>query len=109
MYLPGMSAYGSLKRALSHISLTARGELKADRISVSVVYPYITLTDFEKNTIKAKPREESQQVNDSNEGDGAPYPPDTAEYVAQKIIEVIESGESEIFAHDWMKNLERQE
>jgi hypothetical protein len=28
---------------------------------------------------------------------------DTAEYVAQKILEGIENGEPEIFAHDWMK------
>src|SRR5271169_2613370 len=56
MYLPGMSIYASLKLALSHISLTAREELKADKISVSVVYPYITITDFEKNTVKASER-----------------------------------------------------
>ena len=59
MYLPGMSAYGSLKWALSHISLTAREELKDDNITVSVMYPYITATDFEKNTIKAVPEEEN--------------------------------------------------
>ena len=56
MYLPGMSIYASLKRALSHISLTAREELKEDKIAVSVVYPYITITDFEKNTVKASER-----------------------------------------------------
>ncbi len=53
MYLPNMSAYSASKRALAGISLTAREELKTDNITVSVVYPYITLTEFEKNTIKA--------------------------------------------------------
>ena len=54
MALPGMSAYSSLKRALVGISLTAREELKDDNISVSVIYPYSTATDFEKNTLKSK-------------------------------------------------------
>ena len=72
MHLPNMGAYSSLKRALAGISLTAREELKGDNIPVSVVYPYIT------------------------------FKPDTAEYVAQKILAGIASGEAEIFAHEWM-------
>jgi short-subunit dehydrogenase len=103
MYLPGMSIYASLKQALSHISLTAREELKADKIAVSVVYPYITMTDFEKNTVKASERDWSSEDNEEEEDNGAPFKPDTAEYVAQKIVEGIESGEAEVFVHDWMK------
>ena len=104
MYLPGMSIYASLKRALSHISLTAREELKKDKIAVSVVYPYITITDFEKNTVKASERNwENNEDEEGEEGGGAPFKPDTAEYVAQKIVEGIESGEAEVFVHDWMK------
>jgi short-subunit dehydrogenase len=96
MYLPNNGAYSALKRALANITLTAREELKKDNIVVSVVYPYITLTDFEKNTIKdAVPSEE--------QGSSVPFQADTAEHVAQKILEGIESGEAEIFAHDWMK------
>jgi hypothetical protein len=57
----------------------------------------MTDTNFEKNTIRdAVPEVEGQ-------GSGPPFPADTAEYVAQKILEGIESGEAEIFAHDWMK------
>jgi short-subunit dehydrogenase len=97
MNLPNMSPYASLKRALVQISMTAREELKKDNIVVSVVYPYITLTNFEKNTIRGVPVSESEQ-----EATG-PFPPDTAEYTAEKILEGIESGEAEIFAHDWMK------
>ena len=100
MTLPGMGAYSSLKRALVGISLTAREEFKSDKINVGVVYPYITLTDFEKNTLKAKvpEREEDWSSDDPNF-----KPPDTAEYVAEKILEAIESGAAEIFVHDWMK------
>ena len=97
MYLPNNGAYSALKRALANISLTAREELKKDGIVVSVVYPYITLTDFENNTIK-------DAISEGEEQEGSvPFPVDTAEYVAQKILEGIESGEAEIFAHDWMK------
>lgn len=101
MYLPYNGGYSGLKRALAHISLTAREELKKDNIVVSVVYPYMTLTDFEKNTIKDFVPESEEQ-----EGGGPPSPPDSAGYVAQKILEGIETGEAEIFAHDWMKKLQ---
>jgi short-subunit dehydrogenase len=106
MYLAGMGGYSALKRALANISLTAREELKEDNVVVSVVYPYITVTDFEKNTIKAEPSGDWQE--EEQESANLP-PPDTAEYVAQKIVEGIESGEAEIFPHDWMKNLPRRE
>jgi short-subunit dehydrogenase len=97
MNLPNNGAYSAMKRALASLSLTAREELKPEGIIVSVVYPYITLTDFEKNTIKdpSLPQEEPQGES--------PFPPDTAEYAAQKILDGLESGEPEIFAHDWMK------
>ena len=97
MNLPNMSPYASLKRALAQISLTAREELKNDNITVSVVYPYITLTNFEKNTIRDMP------VPESDQEPTGPFPPDTAEYTAQKIIEGIAGGEAEIFTHDWLK------
>lgn len=97
MALPNMGGYSSLKRALAGISLTAREELKKDNIQVSVVYPYMTLTEFEKNTIKAGSDREWT-------GGGNMRPPDSAEFVAEKIIEGIKSGEAEIFVHEWMKH-----
>ena len=72
-------------------------------VSVSVIYPYITMTDFEKNTVKSSERDWSSENNEEEEDNGAPFKPDTAEYVAQKIVEGIESGEAEVFVHDWMK------
>jgi short-subunit dehydrogenase len=94
MYLPNNGAYSVLKRALANVSLTAREELKKNSIVVSVVYPYVTLTDFEKNTIKDAVPEKVEQ-----EG-SIPFQADTAEYVAQRIVEGVQSGEAEIFAHD---------
>ena len=105
MAIPNMSAYSSLKRALVGISLTAREELKDDKISISVVYPYITLTDFEKNTLKAKVQKEEDWSSDDPDF----KPPDAAEYVAEKILEAIKSGAAEIFVHDWMKNMSSRE
>jgi short-subunit dehydrogenase len=100
MYLPYNGAYSGLKRALANISLTAREELRKDNIIVSVVYPYMTLTNFEENTIKDFVPDTGEQ-----EGGGPPFPPDTPEYVAQKILEGIETEAAEIFLHDWMKKL----
>ena len=102
MFLPGMSPYSSLKRALVGISLTAREELKKANIIVSVVYPYITLTNFEKNTIKDL--DEAKQASEENSS--APYPPDSPKYVAEKILDGIKNEEAQIYAHDWMKNLQ---
>jgi short-subunit dehydrogenase len=97
MVLPNNGPYASVKRALALMSLTAREELKEENITVSVAYPYITLTNFERNTIRDIPVPESEL-----EPHG-PFPADTADYAAQKIVEGIESGEAEIFAHDWLK------
>jgi short-subunit dehydrogenase len=97
MTLPNNAPYASIKRALATLSLTAREELKKDNIAVSVVYPYITLTNFERNTIRDVPVPESEL-----EPHG-PFPPDSADYVAKKIVEGIESGQAEIFAHEWTK------
>lgn len=98
MYLSCMGAYSSLKRALAHMSLTAREELKKDKIVVSVVYPYITLTNFEENTIK--------DLGDLSPG-SPPFPADTAEYVAQRILDGIETEKAETFAHEWMDKTTR--
>lgn len=100
MALENMAGYSSLKRALAGISLTAREELKKDNIQVCVVYPYVTLTDFEKNTIRANKVE-----YDEDWLKNLPNPPDSAGHVAKIIIEGIEKNTGEIFAHDWMKNL----
>jgi short-subunit dehydrogenase len=104
MILPNNGPYSALKRALAQISLTAREELQKDNIAVTVVYPYITATDFEKNTIKAPGTRWGEEG-----GGGPPFPPDTAEYAAQKIAEAIETGATEIFAHDWMAKPHKRE
>ena len=100
MYLPDNGPYSALKRALAHLSLTARAELEKDNIIVSVAYPYITFSDFEKNTIKDAAL---QRQEESPEAQEAFSKADTPEYTAQRIVDGIESGEAEIYGHDWMK------
>jgi short-subunit dehydrogenase len=100
MQLPEMGAYSAMKAALGQVSLTARVELKDDNISISVVYPYITLTDFEKNTIKESSEDQKEETF---EGQQAWAKADTPEHVAQLILEAIETGKAEVFAFEWMK------
>lgn len=100
MFLPNMSGYSSLKRALVGISLTAREELKKENINVSVVYPYMTATNFEKNTFH-----EGKEILWPDDDEGSLKPPDTAEFIAKKIVEGIVNGKAEIFAHEWFKSL----
>ncbi len=99
MYAPGLSGYSATKRALSGLSLTARGELASENIAVSVVYPYVTKSDFYKNWGADEHRLETAEEY------VAPgrTPADTSNYAAELIMEAIRTGESEIFAHDWMR------
>jgi short-subunit dehydrogenase len=102
MYLPYMSGYASLKAALNNISLTAREELAKDKIIVSVVYPYITATDFEKNTLRdANYSLEPEETDFGEENRNLP-PADSAEMVAEKILDVVVSGKAEQFVHEWL-------
>lgn len=99
LILPNMSPYASLKQALAKISLTAREELKGDNIHVSVVYPYITHTGFEKHTIKENPKQEWQGKGERNTLPEA----DPPEHVANIVLAGIQKNAAEIFAHDWMQ------
>lgn len=99
MYLPTMSGYSSIKTALNAISLIAREELESDHINVSVIYPYMTATDFEKNTIKS-PKLKNEVGN--NEDYSNLPPPDPPEKVALKILEAVTTSEPEIYVHDFI-------
>lgn len=100
MYRPGLGAYSSLKRALNALTLTARAELAQDGIIVSLVYPYITSTNF----ASASTRRAEQGERLPWPGTAAAQPPDTAEHVADLILATINSEEAETYAHDWMKH-----
>lgn len=97
MAIPNLAGYSSTKRALVGLSLTANAELAKNNINVSVVYPYITATDFYKNTIGSNAIGDDRSSRSSVLQDA-----DSAEYAAQKVIESIETEQPEVYAHDWM-------
>jgi NAD(P)-dependent dehydrogenase (short-subunit alcohol dehydrogenase family) len=86
-------AYPALKRALEIMSDYARAELVADGIKVLVVLPYLTDTNFAKNALGGA------------HGGGMPDfaairrnlpPAQSAEFVAQRIVEALRNEETEI-------------
>jgi short-subunit dehydrogenase len=103
MYAPGLSGYSATKRALNGLTLTARNEFAKDGIIVSVVYPYVTRSDFYRNCITG---EANQGITEEDVTSGRP-PADSSEYVAELIFEAITTGKAEIFAHDWMEKAMR--
>jgi short-subunit dehydrogenase len=101
MHLPNMGGYAALKHALADLSLTANEELKKDHISVSVIYPYITDTNFEKNTLKGK------EIRVSWDGGGKIPSADPPEHIAKLILQAIETGKPEFLAHEWIRKMVR--
>ncbi|VVB53755.1 L-rhamnose 1-dehydrogenase (NADP(+)) [uncultured archaeon] len=99
MYLPYVGGYASTKYALNCISLTARKELEKDKIIVSVVHPYITETNFMKNSLRPAQAPAPQFHPRSNENNPKP---DTAEKVAEKILETVETEKAEVMVHEWI-------
>lgn len=93
-YYPGLAAYASTKYALNALSLTAREELKKDKITVSLVHPYITDTNFFKNVVRPKGVKGTQRA--SEEVDDHMPPADPPEKVAQRILQSVETGKAEI-------------
>lgn len=83
--LPGIGAYAATKAALNKISETARAELAADGISVSLVLPSITNTEFH-DVLRQGAHPERR----------LPFAGQAPEEVAAAIIRVIESGEEEV-------------
>jgi short-subunit dehydrogenase len=88
-YFPNLGAYASTKYALNAISLTARQELAKDNIVVSVMHPKMTATNFGRNSIR------TAEFQEARPGDRPQMQVDTPEQVAEKIVGLISSEESE--------------
>lgn len=93
---PRLGAYASTKCALNTISLTARAELAANHIVVSVVYPGLVETDFGKHAIKCS---EETRGMDSRRREHLPEP-DSPELVASRVLFALESGQAEVFMRE---------
>ncbi|HUI72582.1 MAG TPA: SDR family NAD(P)-dependent oxidoreductase [Spirochaetia bacterium] len=99
MYIPHLGAYASTKYALNAVSLTSRQELAADNIRVGIMLPGMTATDFGKNALGTRPQGSLRPA--AAQGSSAPPMPrtETAEEVAQKILEALISEEAEVLAN----------
>lgn len=89
-YFPNLSAYASTKYALNALSLTARQELRKDNIIVSIMHPKMTSTNFGKNAFRTA-EFQSQRPGDIRNANRSQPEVDTAEQVAEKILELIKS------------------
>ncbi len=90
-YIPNIAAYASAKYALNALSLTARQELAKEGIIVSIIRPSIVNTDFGQHT----PRPEPDALRHAPDGSLLPHVL-SPEKVAEKICELIQSGEAEL-------------
>ena len=82
MHIPAIGAYAATKAALNMISDTAREELASENIRITTMFPRATATNFGKNSIAtAKTNHQGPRP-----GQGG-YESDSAEAVAQKILE----------------------
>lgn len=84
MVLPGVGAYAATKAALNMLSDVARTELAGDGIVVSTIFPTITTTEFH----------ETLRAGGMAGGPPPGVPVQTAEQVADAIVELIESGDA---------------
>ena len=80
----GAGGYSATKAALNMLSRTARAELADDNIVVSTIYPFVTATEFH-GSLRAGAISSA----------GRRFEPDTAERVADAILELIRTGDEE--------------
>ncbi len=90
MAIPTIGAYAATKYALNGLTLTARGELADDGIVVTVMHPGQTVTNFGRNATV------DQSMASAPQPSGGSNPrPDTAQDVAERILEAITNGPAE--------------
>ena len=90
MAIPTIGAYAATKYALNGLTLTARGELAADGIVVTVMYPGQTATNFGRNATV-----DQSLASAPPPSGGSNTAPDTAQDVAERILEAITDGPAE--------------
>jgi NADP-dependent 3-hydroxy acid dehydrogenase YdfG len=86
---PGLGGYAATKAALNMLSQIGRAELEGSGVSVSVVYPSVTETEFHQHL----------RAGGLVQGAGG-IPPDPPELAAAAIAFAIESGEAHVLVSD---------
>jgi NAD(P)-dependent dehydrogenase (short-subunit alcohol dehydrogenase family) len=90
MAIATIGAYAATKYALNGLTLTARGELAADGIVVTVLHPGQTATNFGRNATV-----DPSVASAPPPSGGSNTTPDTAQDVAEQILEAITNGPAE--------------
>ncbi|RYG27021.1 SDR family oxidoreductase [bacterium] len=85
---PGVGPYAATKAMLDKLSHTARVELEKDGIAVSVVHPFITQTGFFANAAGGG----------HGGSEAVPSGADTPEYVAELILQAVQTKAPEVVA-----------
>lgn len=88
--------YASTKYALNAITLIGRQELAADNISLGLVYPGVTATNFFNNL--AEGRQPASTPHGATNVE-------SAESVAEKVLEAVETQAAEVYADNLKKAL----
>lgn len=86
--------YASTKYALNALTLIGRQELAADNISLGVVYPGVTATNFYSSLAQGPLSAPAGSTS-----------VDSAESVAEKILEAVETQAAEVYADNLKKAL----
>jgi NAD(P)-dependent dehydrogenase (short-subunit alcohol dehydrogenase family) len=98
-HIPGFSAYSASKAALDLISNTARGELATENIRVVTIYPPNTASNAAKNML-GDPHLLMGIL--SNVLKSTSMVPETAESVAEKIVEAARTEPADLFLDEEM-------
>ena len=87
--IPGLGGYSATKAALNMLSQVARMELADAGITVSVVYPSVTATEFHQHLRAGHILAGARAI-----------PPDPPELVGQAIVQAIRTGEAHVLVSD---------
>ena len=90
MPILGVGAYAATKAALEQLSDVARAELEGTGVVVSTLLPSLTKTEFSQSLLAGEPRDPSAPKPD------VPFEVQTAEYVAERILDTVASGENHV-------------
>jgi NADP-dependent 3-hydroxy acid dehydrogenase YdfG len=96
--VPGVGPYASTKYALNALTLTARAELATDNIQVGLVIPgRISNTSFHDNGMVQPIHHQSAPPAGIAPANAPQMRMDTAEEVAAKILEAVQTGAAETY------------
>lgn len=92
--VPGLAPYSSTKHALNNLTLIARAEFAPYGVTVSLVHPGMTNTDFGRNAFQSSAEKGGRYVQG-----------DSAEYAAGLIVQALQTGEAEVVAESIRQRL----